>query len=485
MNPRTTKAEPLYLVYLRISQDRDETRRSIANQKREVDGLEQRLGITPDGEPFIDNDISATKSKQRDGYDALVRTIKASGRPVVIIVWAVDRLYRRPKELEALIELVESSPISILTVVSGAFDLNTPAGRAFARQMVSFAAFEGEMKADRQRVAYADLAAEGSWHGARRFGYRLNGDGSADIDIVEAPIVRALADRFLAGETIYSLTRWVNTVGVKPIQAERWHANSVRQILAAPRIAGLRAYAPRERGVTENIFRDGGQITRAKWPAIITVAERERIIAILKQPSRRVTRAGENLLSGLATCGRCGAGLVRASGNSGGRKRRRYVCKKNFAFPDRGGLSIEADSLEEVISEAAISVLSATQAPPRPETDAAPRWEAVAAARRRVEELAKMLGAGELALDEYRPARDAARAQVAEAERKLNATTRDAALTGLPLGDPAGIRAWWKAAPIGRRRAVLEALIDTLVIRPANGPSRTLNLDRVQITWRA
>ncbi|GAB3176205.1 recombinase family protein [Myceligenerans halotolerans] len=482
MSQRLAKVDPIYLVYLRISQDRDETRRSITNQKREVDGLTHRLGIEPDGEPFIDNDISATRSKKRDGYNDLVRTIKSADRPVVIIVWAVDRLYRRPKELEALIELVENGPISILTVVSGAFDLNTPAGRAFARQMVSFAAFEGEMKADRQRAANADLAAEGAWHGSRRFGYQLNGDGSADLDIIEAPVVRALADRFLAGETIYSLTKWLNSTGVKPIRAQRWHGTSVRQLLAAPRIAGLRAYAPREHGVTDSIFRDGGQMTRGRWPGIITIAEREQIATILSDPARRLTRAGENLLSGLASCGRCGAGLVIASS---GKKRRRYVCKKNTAFPERGGLSIEAESLERVIGEAAISVLSATRPPPRPESDSAPLWEAVATARRWVEDLASMLGSGELALDEYRPARDAARAQVAEAERNLNATARDAVLSSLPLGDPAGVRSWWASASTGRRRAVLEAIIDSLVILLAKGPSRTLDLDRVQITWRA
>lgn len=53
--------------------------------------------------------------------------------PSRVVVWHVDRLYRRPGELEDLIDLVESHPIRIEAVMGGEFDLNAHEGPLMAR----------------------------------------------------------------------------------------------------------------------------------------------------------------------------------------------------------------------------------------------------------------------------------------------------------------------------------------------------------------
>ncbi|MGH8826741.1 MAG: recombinase family protein, partial [Jiangellaceae bacterium] len=92
-----------------------------------------------------------------------------------MVAWHVDRLYRRPRELEDLIDLVETHPIRIETVKGGGFDLNTHEGRLMARQLVAIASYESGHKADRIRRANRQKAERGDWHGAPKYGYGLGG----------------------------------------------------------------------------------------------------------------------------------------------------------------------------------------------------------------------------------------------------------------------------------------------------------------------
>lgn len=227
----------------------------------------------------------------------------------VIIVWHVDRLYRQPKELEDLIDLVEQHPVRIETVRGGGFDLNTHEGRLMARQLVAIAAYESGHKSDRVKRANRRLAEQGAWHGPARYGY---GPGGV-LNPEEAAVIREMANRFLAGESLRSIARWLNTSQIPPVRAGKgtagiWYPYTVRSVLASARISGQRAYAPDTRSDPG----DGRKILGpGAWEAIITPAETTRIREILAEPARRqTTPAVPTLLGGIAKCGRCGAGLT-------------------------------------------------------------------------------------------------------------------------------------------------------------------------------
>ena len=235
------------LVYLRISEDRTGQEAGVERQREDCLLLADRLGIGV-AEVFMDNDISAYGDKKRPDYLALLEPVRTG--PSRIVVWHVDRLYRKPRELEDLIDLVETHPIRIESVMGGAFDLSTHEGRLMARQLVSMAAYESGHKADRIRWANRQKAERGDWHGAPRFGY---GPGGVLIPS-EASTVREMADRFLAGQSLYSIMRWLNEEsGHLPPLAKSgetlgvWHATTVRSILTAARISGQRAYDPRRK----------------------------------------------------------------------------------------------------------------------------------------------------------------------------------------------------------------------------------------------
>lgn len=270
MNGTTTNNSDMeqIVVYLRISEDRTGAEAGVDRQRQDCLDLCARLGVD---EPvvFMDNDISAYGNKKRPGYLELLERVKLG--PSRIVAWHVDRLYRKPRELEDLIDLVESHPIRIETVKGGAFDLNAHEGRLMARQLVAIASYESGHKADRIRRANRQKAERGEWHGAPKYGYGLGGVLIPE----EAAVIREMADRFLAGQSIRQIAVWLNRDGgpIPPSKGKSrlniWHASTVRSILCSARISGQRAYDP---DAPRGGEKPGGRAIMGpgNWEAIIT-----------------------------------------------------------------------------------------------------------------------------------------------------------------------------------------------------------------------
>jgi hypothetical protein len=149
--------------------------------------------------------------------------------------------------------------------MGGAFDLNTHEDRMMARRLVAIAAYESVPKADRIRHTNRPEAERGDWRGAPKFDYGLDG-----VLIPErAVVIREVADRFLAGQSRRSITKWPNEeYGVPAPRADKgtlgvWHATMVKSIPVSAGISGQCAYEPsRKQGDAPN----GREILRpAKW----------------------------------------------------------------------------------------------------------------------------------------------------------------------------------------------------------------------------
>lgn len=89
---------------------------------------------------------------------------------------------------------------------------------------------------------------------------------------VEADIVRDLASRVLAGESLASLTRWMNEQGIPTVTGKGlWLTGTVRGLLMSARISGQRSHR-------------GEIIAKAVWPAIIAPEETDKLRALLTPP---------------------------------------------------------------------------------------------------------------------------------------------------------------------------------------------------------
>src|SRR5437016_3845839 len=101
---------PTTAIYARISQDRHDGQG--VDRQRELCRVlahERRWTV---GEEFIDNSISASRysKRQRPRYVDLLTAIR-EGRVTRVLCFKIDRLYRRPRELEDLIDLAEAGKV--------------------------------------------------------------------------------------------------------------------------------------------------------------------------------------------------------------------------------------------------------------------------------------------------------------------------------------------------------------------------------------
>lgn len=307
---------------------------------------------------------------------------------------------------------------------------------------------------------------------SRPFGYRRVEEGRAalEIDPVEAEIIRELAQRYLAGESLRSLARDLETRGVATVRGGLWTGSYVREILTNPFIAGMRRAT------------DSGTLEPGPWRAVIDEATHHRLTAYAeRQKSRgRQTRAGRrHLLTGIAVCGVCGGRMQGGPTTSGPR----YVC----ANPTCRKVTIAMRPVDEVITNRIFTVIDRRDFGRRLGR-AQGRPAALDEERRRLLErldtLADMLAQGELDRTGYARARKNVQAQLEalrDRDREASATTP------LDRWTRGGLREAWAGLTLDQRRGIITALVDRIVITPAKRMGHIFDPTRIVIpkdAWR-
>ena len=461
-------------IYARISADVEGKSLGVQRQLEDCRKLAADRGW-PVGAEYVDNDVSAFSGKPRREYARMLADLESGARDAVV-VYNLDRLHRRPAELEEFVALCERVGVSQVATVTADIDLGNDDGLFMARIFAAFAAKESGRKSARIRRKMLQNAEQGLPHGSvRPFGYE---DDKITLREAEAAVVREMVDRYLAGQSIKSLTVWLNESAIAPAVAKSWQTSAVRQILCSGRIAGMREHR-------------GQVIGPAKWPAIITPAERDRVLARVAARSVTKTRAARTyLLSGMLRCGRCGNRLFSQARHVNPDNRvRRYVCLKG---PDHGGcgrLTVVAEPVEQLLTDAVLTRLDSRHlakvlaGKSSPDRDVAARAAAVEADQARLDELAGLYAQGAISAREWIAARDPITARIAENRREIAAATDTTAIYEL-AGTGGMLREQWPGLGLDRQQAILKAVLDHAVIAPGVPGARRVDINRVQPHWR-
>jgi DNA invertase Pin-like site-specific DNA recombinase len=457
-------------IYLRISSDPRGDQLGVTRQKVDCLAEATRRGWTI-SEIYTDDDCSAFGAKRRPEYQRLLSNIRL-GIHDGVMTWRLDRLHRRLLELEEFLTLTEVLGVRLATV-TGDVDIATSSGRAMARTMGTFGMLESEVKSERIRRKHQELAEKGkvSGGGTRPFGYTVD---RRDVVEDEAAVIRELAERILAGDSLRSTCTNLNDRGVKTVTARAWTPTVLRNMLLSARISGQREHL-------------GEIVGRAEWPAIISRRQTTRLRALLTDPDRRTNRTARRyLLAGLVRCASCDTKMVARPREDG---RRRYVCAIGPSTHGCGSTVIVADELEVFVIAGLLHRLdepSLARALARSTSTNARSLAAQASladAEQRLEELAIAYADGAVTFREWQAARPRLLKRVAAAKTSLHRDHRALALDGL-VGNSDKLRNTWDSLTLARQQAIAAALLDHVSIGPAVRGRNRFDESRVRPAWR-
>lgn len=311
-------ADMKVLIYARVSHDKTERGRSVAEQIEETTQwaeLEEWEVVEVVKET---GSASRYARKTRQAWDEVMEAIQER-RVDAVLTWEASRATR---DLTAYGQLREAcAEHGVQWGYSGTlYDLRDRSDRFRTGLDMLMAEDEAARTSERVQRSMRSLADKGLPHGKLLYGYtRTYGPNRELISIdphpEQAPIVKEIYKRTLAGDSLYSISRSLNERGVptrRPVRNPRregqgWITQSVRQVLQNPAYAGLRVH-------------QGTVVGKARWKALIDEQSWKKAQGILQSPGR-MTRTGDStakhLLSGIATCGICGSPMLTAKQYAG------------------------------------------------------------------------------------------------------------------------------------------------------------------------
>ncbi|MCW2760007.1 MAG: serine recombinase, partial [Marmoricola sp.] len=96
-------------IYARISSDPTEARAGVGRQVSDCRKLADSLGWGVAGE-YVDNDLSAYSGKRRPEYERMLTDL-TDGVIDAVVVYDIDRLTRRPMELEHFANTAQAAKV--------------------------------------------------------------------------------------------------------------------------------------------------------------------------------------------------------------------------------------------------------------------------------------------------------------------------------------------------------------------------------------
>lgn len=336
--------------YCRVSTENQTENYSIDEQKERLTAFCKAKGW---GKPqmFIDAGFSGG-SVERPALNDLLNSVRA-GRINLVVVYKLDRLSRSQKDTLFLIEDVFNKYGASFVSVCENFDTGTPFGKAMIGILSVFAQLEKDQITERFTMGRIGRAKNGLFHGGGNApaGYDYI-DGHLVINEYEAVMVREIFDRFLSGDSIRAVAKFID---------EKYGGGSHTKVY--------------------NILKNSVYIGKVKFKGVeyngehIPLISYEKFFEVQRLLSRRSAessgktpfRAGF-LLSGLIRCGGCGA---KYHGNHGYYKcysrtksDKRYINDPNCKNPH-----IKISELDELVcSEIALAEFDISVLPKENET---------------------------------------------------------------------------------------------------------------------
>lgn len=263
---------------------------------------------------YSDEGISATNTKNRDGFNQMVEDALA-GKIDLIITKSVSRFARNTVDSLITIRELKEKGVEIYFEKENVWTLDAK-GEVFITIISSLAQEESRSISENttwgKRKQFADGKASVSF--SRFLGYDRGPNGEFIINAEQARIVKYIYKRFLSGVSTYKIATELTEMGIPtPAGKKKWYISSVKSILTNEKYKGD---ALLQKTYTKDFLEhkcvpNNGEVPQyyveGHHEGIVTAEEYEQVQAEIMKRKGMGRYSGVGIFSSIVKCGECGS----------------------------------------------------------------------------------------------------------------------------------------------------------------------------------
>ena len=237
--PHSTTIKRRVAAYARVSTDSEEQQTSYEAQ---VDYYTHYIQSKAEWEfvgVYTDEGISATNTKHRDGFNAMIQDALA-GKIDLIITKSVSRFARNTVDSLTTVRKLKEKGVEVYFEKENIYTLDSK-GELLITIMSSLAQEESRSISENVTWGKRKQFADGKvFLPYKQFlGYRKGADGFPEIVPEQAEIVRRIYSLFIGGKTTGGIARLLTAEGVPtPAGKANWQASTIESILTNEKYRG-------------------------------------------------------------------------------------------------------------------------------------------------------------------------------------------------------------------------------------------------------
>jgi site-specific DNA recombinase len=358
-------------LYMRVSTGRQAGHDlSIPDQRSQLNAWCRAKGYTIIAE-FIEAGASATDDRRPVFQQMIERACDGDQAFDLIVVHSYSRFFREAFEQEFYLRRLAKHGVKVVSMTQPVGDESEPVQAMMRKVIALFDEYQSKENAKHVIRSMKENARQGFWNGATApLGYRLveaerrgaKIKKKLDIDPAEAETVRLIFKLYLRGDGqsgalgIKEVVKWLNSRGYRTRRGQTFAVGTVHRILTNTVYIGRWKF--NQTSSKTGVKKSAEEVVEIATPVLIEEPVFEQVQRQLHARSPKVVAprvtTGPILLTGLAVCATCGAGMTLRTGTSqGGRIYRYYTCsacaiKGKTVCPGR---SIRMDKLDALVTE--------------------------------------------------------------------------------------------------------------------------------------
>lgn len=413
----------LAAAYIRVSTE-DQTEYSPAAQLTALQRYADDNGYILDpAHIYRDEGISGRSASKRPGFQQMIAAAKRKDHPFdVILVHKLDR-FARSREDSVVYKsmLLRECGVRVISITEPLSDDKTSI--LIEPLLEAMAEYYSVNLGEEVKKGMTQKAKQGGLQSTPPFGYTVQ-NHTLVPDPETADYVRQIFRRYVDGEAVFAIARWLNGLGVRTRRGNPIENRTVEYILRNPVYVGFLRWNPS--GKTRREFNNPNIITaKGAHEPLIDQALFDAAQARLDEQKRTHPYKGKPVgmkrkhwLCGIVRCANCGGTLILSGAQYGSYFRCSYAVRGSCNTTQHiSAERLEAAVLQQLEADAEDgSALRFQQAQRRAAAARDDTQRSIAALRRRVDRLRDAYLAGVETLEDYSRGKAALETQIAALE---------------------------------------------------------------------